>query len=209
MGTQPEQQPDPQDDRDPFGPPFGPADSSFDPDPSTLYIHRLGDDDAFHREAAAWTLGELGASRAARPLAGLLLREIETVERTGYLHHVEVVRAASEAIRRIGAGEALYALFKALCVLAHARLVDETTIEEIVETIGVVGGPTAVREAADRVARETRELEHPDAGLDVVARVLLTRLSLCGDAAVRTLHRLANGPSEPLRPHAEQALAAL
>ncbi len=185
------------------------GDEFYDLDPSALYIQRLNSSDAFHREAAAWTLGELGSPRSGRPLAGLLLREIETVELTGYLHHVEVVRAVAEAIRRLGAGEALYALVKALCVLAQATLVDETTIEEIVESIGVVGGPSAIREAADRVVAKTREQEQPSAALDVVARVLLTRLSLCGDAAEKTLRRLAHGPALPLRAHAAYALAAL
>ena len=123
------------------------------PDPS-LYIDRLADEDAFHREAAAWTLGEIGSPRAARPLAGLLLRELTSVERSGFVDHNEVVCAATEAMRRIGATEGLYALVKGLCVLSHAQGVDETTIVEIVDTIGELGGPTAMREATDRVVRD-------------------------------------------------------
>ncbi|MGH7163683.1 MAG: HEAT repeat domain-containing protein, partial [Planctomycetota bacterium] len=110
---------------------------SDQPDPLP-YIDRLEAEDAFDREAAAWSLGEIGSPRAARPLAGLLLRELKGVERSGYLDHGSVVRAVSVAIRRIGAVEALYALIKALCVLTRARGVDEETIEEIVESLAEV-----------------------------------------------------------------------
>ena len=40
------------------------------PDPSP-FIGRLTAPDAFRREAAAWSLGEIGSPRASRPLAGL------------------------------------------------------------------------------------------------------------------------------------------
>lgn len=167
------------------------------PDP-TFYIHRLGDERAFHREAAAWTLGGLGSLKAARPLAGLLIREVQTVERSGYLEHSDVVRAAAEAIRRLGATDALYAVLKALCVLSRAKVIDEPTVEELVDCIADVGGPNAVREATDRVVSEARRAagspeRRPTEGLRIVGDVLLGRLSLCGDAAVATLRRLANG----------------
>jgi len=168
------------------------------PDPS-LYIHQLLNKSAFHREAAAWSLGEIGSRRAARPLAGLLLRELRSVERSGYLEHCDVVRVAAEAIRRIGATESLYALVKALCVLSRAQGADEETVAEIVDSIGEVGGPNAVREAADRVAREALRSGRPAPGLRVVGWVLLTRLSLCGDAALSTLRRLAHGGPIALR----------
>ena len=89
---------------------------SGEPDPSP-FIERLSNGDPFHREAAAWSLGSLGSPRAVRPLAGTLLRELQTVEQSGYLDHAPVVRACSEAIRRIGSTDALYAVVKALCVL--------------------------------------------------------------------------------------------
>jgi len=179
-----------------------------EPDPS-LYIHQLCNESPFHREAAAWTLGELGSPKAARPLAGLLLREISSVERSGFLDHNDVVRAAVEAIRRIGATEALYALVKALCVLGRARGVEEQTVVEIVDTLGEVGGPNAVREAADRVTREARSRKAPLPALRTVGWVLLTRLSLCGDAAVATLHRLAQGGPGALRPIALRVCATV
>lgn len=178
------------------------------PDP-TLYIGRLSAENAFYREAAAWSLGNMGSPRAARPLAGLLLRELSSVERSGVLHHTEVVGAVVEAIRRIGATEALYALVRALCVLSRARSVDETTVVGIVDSIGEVGGPNAVREAADRVVREARASEREHPCLELVGRVLLTRLSLCGDAAVSTLRRLANGGPQDLQPIAERIYETL
>jgi len=177
------------------------------PDP-THYIDRLTAASALHREAAAWTLGELGSSRAAGPLAGLLLRELETVERSGYLDHCEVVAAVVEAIRRLGATEALYALFRALRVLGRAKVVDEDTVIEIVDTIAEVGGPTAIREAADRLVRGLKDAGGGPAGLHVVGKVLLPRLGLCGDLAVKTLRRLARGGPESLRPVAEVAYAS-
>ena len=175
------------------------------PDPS-LYIDRLGDSSPLHREAAAWTLGEIGSPRAARPLAGLLLRELSSVEISGYLRHTQVVSAVVEAIRRLGATEALYALFKALNVLSRARVVDESTVIEIVDTIGEVGGPNAMCEAANRALRG---IERETPGLRIVADVLLPRLGLCGDAAERTLRRLANGGPEPLRPLAQNVYGTL
>jgi len=177
------------------------------PDP-TLYIDRLTAASALHREAAAWSLGEIGSPKAARPLAGLLLRELDTVERTGYLHHCEVVAAVVEAIRRLGATEALYALFKALLVLGRARVVDEDTVVEIVDAIAEVGGPVAVREATDRLVRALREVDRGPAGLRVVGKVLLPRLGLCGDLALKTLRRLARGGPETWRPIAEVAYAS-
>jgi hypothetical protein len=177
------------------------------PDPS-LYIDRLADEDAFHREAAAWTLGEIGSPRAARPLAGLLLRELTSVERSGFVDHDEVVCAAAEAMRRIGTTEGLYALVKALCVLSHAQGVEEATIVEIVDCIGEIGGPSAMREATDRVVQDAGK-RHAGPGLQSVSRVLLSRLSLCGDAAIHTLRRLAIGGPEGIKPIAEHVCSRL
>lgn len=177
------------------------------PDPS-LYIDRLADEDAFHREAAAWTLGEIGSPRAARPLAGLLLRELTSVDRNGFVDHNEVVCAAAEAMRRINSTEGLYALVKALCVLSHAQGVDEATIVEIVDSIGEIGGPSAMREATDRVVRDARK-QHAGPGLQTVSRVLLSRLSLCGDAAIHTLRRLASRGPDGIKPIAERVCAHL
>ena len=176
------------------------------PDPS-LYIDRLANEDAFHREAAAWTLGEIGSPRAARPLAGLLLRELTSIQRSGFVDHDEVVCAAVEAMRRIGATEGLYALVKALCVLSCAKGVDEATIVEIVDSIGEIGGPSAMREATDRVVRDAGKRHGP--GLQTVSRVLLSRLSLCGDAAIHTLHRLAMRGPDGIKPIAESVCARL
>ena len=178
------------------------------PDPA-LYIERLSNEDAIYRQAAAWSLGEIGNPRAARPLAGLLLREMESVERSGYIAHGEVVRATVEAIRRIGAPEALYSLMKSLCVLTHSKGVEEETVAEIVESIAEVGGLNAVREAVDRVVSCARECHPVCPGLHAVASVLMDRLGLCGDQAVRTLHRLASAGPAPLKPIAQQALHTL
>lgn len=175
------------------------------PDPS-IYIGRLSAEDAFFREAAAWSLGEIGSPRAARPLAGLLLRELRSVERSGYIAHRDVVLAVVEAIRRIGATEALYALVKALCVLTRSRGVDEKTVAEIVEALAEVGGPNAVREAADRVVQCARDCKPVCPGLHVVGAVLLARLGLCGDVAVTTLRRLARRGPMALQPLARKAL---
>lgn len=171
------------------------------PDP-TLYIDRLLDEDAFCREAAAWSLGEIGDTRAARPLAGLILREMQAVP------HEEVVRAAALAIARLGATDALYALVKALCVFGKAEEVEEETVIEIAEALGEVGGPNAIREATERLVRETAGRPHAP-GLAVVCRVLLNRLSLCGDAAVATLKRLARGGPESIRPIAQRVYTTL
>lgn len=171
------------------------------PDP-TLYIDRLQDDDPFCREAAAWSLGEIGDARAARPLAGLILREIQTAP------HEEVVRAAAMAIARLGAVDALYALVRALCSFGRALVVEEETVVEVVEALGEVGGPNAVREATERLVRETAGRPHAP-GLAVVTRVLLARLGLCGDAAEATLRRLARGGPEPIRPVAQHFCATL
>jgi len=175
------------------------------PDPSH-YIGRLSNQSAFDREAAAWSLGEIGSPRAARPLAGLLLRELRTVERFGYIAHGDVVGRVVEAIRRIGSTEALYALMKSLCVLSKSKGVDREIVEAIIEAIAEVGGFHAVREAADRVVRCARECEcaPPCPGLHTVSTVVLERLSLCGDAAMQTLRRLARRGPEALRSIARQ-----
>jgi hypothetical protein len=171
------------------------------PDP-TLYIGRLFDEDAFCREAAAWTLGEIGDARAGRPLAGLILREIQEDP------HEEVVRAAAVAIARLNSIDALYALMRALCTFGRSEGVEEETVVEVVEALGEVGGPNAVREATERLVRETAGRPHAP-GLAVVTRVLLARLGLCGDAAVATLKRLARVGPEPIRPVAQHFFAAL
>ncbi len=171
------------------------------PDP-TLYIDRLLDNDAFCREAAAWSLGEIGDARAGRPLAGLILREIQAAP------HEEVVRAAAGAIARLGATDALYALMKALCAFGRAEEVEEETVVEVIEALGEVGGPNAVREATERLVRETAGRPHAP-GLAVVCRVLLNRLSLCGDAAVATLKRLARGGPDSIRPIAQHVYTTL
>jgi HEAT repeat protein len=171
------------------------------PDP-TLYIDRLLDEDAFCREAAAWSLGEIGDARAARPLAGLILRELQAEP------HEEVVRAAAGAIARLGATDALYALVKALCAFGRAVVVEEETVVDVVEALGEVGGPNAVREATERLVRETAGRPHAP-GLAVVCHVLLERLGLCGDAAVATLKRLARGGPDGIRPIAQRVYTAL
>jgi len=171
------------------------------PDP-TLYIGRLLDKDPFCREAAAWSLGEIGDVRAARPLAGLILRELQTVP------HEDVVRAAAGAITRLGGTDALYALVRALCEFGRAEEVEEVTVVEVVEALGEVGGPNAVREAAERLVRET--VGRPQApGLAVVSRVLFARLGLCGDAAAATLRRLARVGPDTIRPAAQRVYATL
>lgn len=171
------------------------------PDP-TLYIGRLLDQDPFCREAAAWSLGEIGDMRAARPLAGLILRELQAVP------DEDVVRAAAGAITRLGATEALYALVRALCAFGKSAEVEEETVIEVVEALGEVGGPNAVREATERLVRETAGRPHAP-GLAVVTRVLLARLGLCGDAAVATLRRLARVGPDSIRPVAQRVYATL
>jgi len=177
------------------------------PDPA-FYIDRLQDEDAFCREAAAWSLGEIGNPRAVRPLAGLILRELKSIDDFGAPRNEEVVRAAADSIRRLGTTEGLYALIKALCALGRARYVEESTVVEIAEALGEVGGPNAVREATDRLVRETAGRPQAPA-LAVVSQVLLSRLSLCGDAAIATLRRLARGGPEPIRPIAEHVCETL
>jgi HEAT repeat protein len=177
-----------------------------EPDPSP-YIERLAARDPWHREAAAWSLGNIGATRASRPLAGTLLREVRSVEESGYLDHAAVVRAVVEAIRRIGATDALYALMRSLSVLAQSKGVDRETIEDIVQAIADLGGPNAMREAADRVTRSARECCPECPGLETVASVLLERLGLFGDAAHKILTRIANGGPTNLRPFAARALS--
>jgi len=172
------------------------------PDPGP-FIHNLGASDAVYREAAAWSLGEIGSPRAARPLAGLLLREMQAVERTGLFANTAVVRAVAVAVRRIGAQEALYAVIKALCVLSRARGVDDETVKDLVETLAEVGGPGAVREAADKVIAGARG-GRAAPGLEAVGAVLLERLQLCGDAAEATLQRVAAAGPAPLRPLARR-----
>lgn len=180
------------------------------PDP-TPFIGRLSAEEPIYREAAAWTLGEIGHERAARPLAGLLLREMETVDITGFIHHTDVVRAAIEALRRIGATETLYALVRALCKMSQAVYVDEQPVAEVIDALNEVGGPSALREAADRVAREASdpETEEIGTGLATVGEMLLSRLSLCGDAAIATLRRLAARGPESLQPIAAQHYASV
>lgn len=179
-----------------------------DPDPSP-YIARLSNGSAFHREAAAWTLGELGCQRAARPLAGLVLRELESVEQVGYLTNSEVVRAAVTAIRRIGSPEPLYCLVKALCTLSRSHHVERSVVMEIVESLASVGGFHAVREAADKVVRHAKDGVASAPGLDEVGDVLFARLGLCGDAGIATLRRLSGSGPAPLRTIAKRALARL
>jgi len=181
-------------------------------DPSlSLYIDRLGAADAFYREAAAWSLGELGSPRAARPLAGLLLRELESVEALGSIGNGDVVRATVEAIRRIGTTDALFALLRALEVLSRARGVGHDVVEEIVECIASVGGFGAVREAADRIVKQARLCgKCGDCyGLRVVAQVMFDRLVLCGDQGVATLRRVARTGPDPLQRIAGASLMAV
>ncbi len=180
------------------------------PDPIP-FIGRLTAENPIYREAAAWTLGEIGDARAARPLAGLLLREMNTVDITGLIHYTDVVRASVEALRRLGATETLYALVRTLCKMSHATYVDDDAVAEVVDALNEVGGPTAVREAADRVVQDAHGTPDEDIsnGLATVGRVTMARLSLCGDAGVATLRRLsARGPTT-LQPIAARAYASV
>ena len=184
-------------------------DQPLDP---TLYIDRLSCEDAFHREAAAWSLGEIGSDRAARPLAGLLLRELESVESLGFVSNDSVVRATVEAIRRIGATESLFALVKSLVVLSKSQGVDEETVSEIVECLAEVGGYNAVREAGDRVVRQAGacvQCGRGCPGLRIVSDVLMERMFFCGDAAVATLRRLSRSGPQPLQKIASGVLLQL
>jgi HEAT repeat protein len=176
------------------------------PDPS-LYIDRLDSDDPFQREAAAWSLGCMGHPRANRPLAGLLLREIRTIGVTGAIEHEDIVRAAVDSIRRLGATESLYAIIRSLCAMGCCDDVERETVEELVECLAEVGGFNVVREATDKVVRHAREHCPHCRGLETVAMVLFERLAMCGDAGVRTLRRLSNAGPEPLRPLAAHALS--
>ena len=63
--------------------------------------------------------------------------------------------------------------------------------------------------SVDRVVREARQSEKEHPCLELVGRILLTRLSLCGDAAVSTLRRLANGGPGDLQPIAERIYQTL
>ena len=173
----------------------------------THFIGRLESDDPFQREAAAWSLGSMGHPRASRPLAGLLLREIQTIPATGALENEDVVRAAADSIRRLGATESLYAVIRSLCAMGCCDEVERETVTELVECLAEVGGLNVVREAADKVVRHARE-HCPDCrGQETVAMVLFERLSMCGDAGVKTLRRVANAGPESLRPLAAYALA--
>lgn len=184
-------------------------DQPLDPSP---FIDRLFAEDAMRREAAAWSLGELECGRAARPLAGLLLRELQSVESMGFIDNTAVVRATVEAIRRIGATESLYALVKALVVLAKSKGVDEETVAEILDCLLAVGGFNAVREAADRVVQQSRQCSECGGGcpgMRIVSQVLCARLVLCGDAAVATLRRVSRGGPQPLQKIASGVLMTL
>jgi hypothetical protein len=182
----------------------GNLDTGLDP---TLYIDRLGSDDPMQREAAAWSLGCMGHPRAKRPLAGLLLREMRTVPATGSIEHEDVVRAAVDSIRRLGATESLYAVINSRCAMGCFPDIDRTVVEELVECLAEVGGLTVVREAADKVVRHARETCPHCRGLETVGMVLFESLSMCGDAGVKTLQRVAHAGPDPLRPLAAYALA--
>jgi len=175
------------------------------PDP-VPYIDRLESENAFFREAAAWSLGEIGSPRAARPLAGLLLREVRAAEAGGSLDNGGVVRAVAVAIRRIGASEALYAVVRALCAIGRSRGADRETVEELVETLAEVGGPTAIREAVEKVAQAARLKPEATPGLEILCPTLFGCLGLCGDGAIQTLRRIARAGPAPLRAAALSAL---
>ncbi|MEM8885038.1 MAG: hypothetical protein AAGD14_13280 [Planctomycetota bacterium] len=159
------------------------------------------------REAAAMSLGCMGHPRANRPLAGLLLREMRSVQLTGVIENEDVVLAAVDSIRRLHATESLYAVVRALCDMACGSEIRRETVEAMVECLAEVGGLGVVREAADKVVRHTREHCADCPGIEVVAMVLFEGLSMCGDPGVRTLTRLANAGPGPLQPIAAYALA--
>ena len=64
-----------------------------------------------------------------------------------------------------------------------------------------------VREAADKVVRHAREQCPHCRGLETVGMVLFESLSMCGDAGVKTLERVAHAGPDPLKPLAAYALA--
>ena len=181
-------------------------DSAIDP---SHYIHSLSSESAMKREAAAMSLGGMGVRRAGRPLAGLLLREMVTVPQTQQITHEDVVCAASDAIRQLGATESLYAVMKVLCSASCTHAVQRSTIESLVDCLAEVGGLTAVREAADKVVRHAREHCPHSRGLETVGMVVFEALSLCGDPGVKTLERLSRAGPEPLRPLAGHALSMM
>ena len=83
-------------------------------------------------------------------------------------------------------------------------------MEGLVECLAEVGGLTVVREAVDKVVRRARdEGTVPHRGLETVGMVLFESLSMCGDAGVKTLHRVANAGPVPLRPLAEHAISMI
>jgi hypothetical protein len=175
-------------------------------DPSH-YIESLASDCPMRREAAAITLGGLGHPRASRPLAGLLLREVAGVERTGEIEHEDVLRAGTDAIRRLHATDSLYAVMKVVCTLGHTEVVERVTVESLVECLAEVGGFSAVRETADKLVKLAREEETFCPGMETVGMVIFDRLSLCGDAGIKTLERLARTGPAPLKPLAGYALS--
>jgi len=180
------------------------SDSAFDP---RHYIESLGSESAMKREAAALSLGGMGDRRANRPLAGLLLREVVTVAQTRQIAHEDIVCAASDAIRQLGATESLYAVMRVLCTASCTESVERTTIESLVDCLAEVGGFTAVREAADKVVRHAQDLCPECRGLETVGVVLFEALSMCGDPGVKTLQRLSRAGPEPLKPIADFALS--
>ena len=181
----------------------------------TLYIGRLESDCPMQREAAAWSLGSMGHPRASRPLAGLLLREMRSIQDSGSIEHEDIVRAAADSIRRLGATESLYAVVRSLCEMGGCYEVERETVEGLVECLAEVGGLTVVREAADKVVSQARLQDdcsmgdRGSPGLETVGMVLFESLSMCGDAGVKTLQRLATAGPDPLKPLAQHALAMI
>lgn len=171
------------------------------------YIENLESVSAMKREAAALSLGGMGDRRANRPLAGLLLREVVTVAQTQQITHEDVVCAASDAIRQLGATESLYAVMKALCTASCTATVQRSTIESLVNCVAEVGGFTAVREAADKVVRHADSVCPKCRGLETVGSVLFEALSMCGDPGVKTLQRLSRAGPDSLKPLADFALS--
>lgn len=178
---------------------------TFDP---SRFIDNLESDCPMRREAAATSLGSMGHPRAGRPLAGLLLREIRTIPVSGVLDNPEVVCAAAGSIRQLGATESLYAVIRSLCEMGCCLEVNRTTVESLVECLAEIGGPNVVREATDKIVKHARDHRCDERqGVETVAMVLFENLSMCGDAGVRTLRRLANAGPEHLRAFASHALA--